>query len=50
MKTEIAPYLIMTKLQQFDIEGASSIAVVMLVVSFLILLTINLIQVRSRKY
>lgn len=50
MKTEIAPYLIMTKLEQFDVVEASSIAVVMLIVSFLILLVINLIQVRSRKY
>ncbi len=34
MKTEIAPLLIMTKLEQFDYAGATAIAVVMLVASF----------------
>jgi sulfate/thiosulfate transport system permease protein len=49
MKTEIAPLLIMTKLEQFDYAGAAAIAVVMLVASFLLLLAINLIQWWSRK-
>jgi sulfate transport system permease protein len=44
MKTEIAPLLIMTKLEQFDYAGATAIAVVMLVVSFVLLLSINLLQ------
>jgi len=44
MKTEIAPLLIMTKLEQFDYAGATAIAVVMLAVSFLLLLGINLLQ------
>jgi sulfate transport system permease protein len=41
MKTEITSLLIMAKLEQFDYPGATSIAVVMLVASFVILLTIN---------
>ncbi|MGH7561995.1 MAG: sulfate ABC transporter permease subunit CysT [Gemmatimonadales bacterium] len=49
MKTEIAPLLIMTKLEQFDYAGATAIGVVMLVVSFLLLLAINLLQAWSRR-
>lgn len=44
MKTEITPLIIMTKLEQYDYAGATSIAVVMLVTSFILLFTINLIQ------
>jgi len=44
MKTEITPLLIITKLDQYDYAGATAIAVVMLVVSFTLLLTINLLQ------
>ncbi len=44
MKTEIAPLLIMTKLEQYDTAGATAIAVVMLAASFLMLLGINLLQ------
>jgi sulfate/thiosulfate transport system permease protein len=44
MKTEIAPLLIMTKLEQFDYAGATAIAVVMLAASFVLLLSINLLQ------
>ncbi|MGH7740364.1 MAG: sulfate ABC transporter permease subunit CysT [bacterium] len=46
MKTEIAPLLIMTKLEQYDYAGAASIAMVMLVVSFTLLLLINWLQSR----
>jgi sulfate/thiosulfate transport system permease protein len=49
MKTEIAPLLIMTKLEQFDYAGATAIAVVMLLASFLLLLTINLLQWYGRR-
>jgi sulfate transport system permease protein len=49
MKTEITPLLIMTKLEQFDYAGATAIALVMLIVSFLLLLLINLLQWRSNK-
>jgi len=44
MRTEISPLLIITKLEQFDYAGATSIAVVMLVLSFSMLLTINALQ------
>jgi sulfate transport system permease protein len=49
MQTEIAPLLVMTKLEQFDYAGATAIALVMLVVSFALLLLINLLQWWSRK-
>jgi sulfate transport system permease protein len=44
MRTEITPLLIVTKLEQYDYAGATAIAVVMLVVSFAMLLVINLLQ------
>jgi len=44
MVSEIAPLLIITKLEQYDYAGAIAIAVVMLVISFLLLLSINLLQ------
>jgi sulfate transport system permease protein len=44
MRTEIVPLLIMTKLEQYDYAGATAIAVVMLVASFLLLLLINMLQ------
>jgi sulfate transport system permease protein len=50
MKTEIVPLLIITKLEQYDYQGATAIAVVMLVSSFVLLLLINLLQKWSRRY
>ncbi len=50
MKTEIVPLLIVTKLEQYDYSGATAIAVVMLVTSFLLLLGINVLQRRSRRF
>lgn len=47
MKTEIAPLLIMSKLEQYDYNGATAIAVVILMMSFTMLLLINLIQRRA---
>jgi sulfate transport system permease protein len=44
MKTEIASLLIVTKLEQFDYAGASAIALLMLVSSFLLLFLVNLAQ------
>ncbi len=44
MRTEIAPLLIVTRLEQYDYAGATAIAVIMLVFSFAILLGINLSQ------
>ena len=43
-KTEITPLIIMTKLEQYDYVGATAIAAVMLVATFIILLCINLLQ------
>lgn len=50
MKTEFAPLMIMSKLEQFDYAGATAIAVVMLIVSFIFLIIINLLQKWSRKH
>jgi sulfate/thiosulfate transport system permease protein len=44
MRTEITPLLIVTKLEQYDYAGATALAVVMLVVSFTLLLFIQLTQ------
>lgn len=44
MRTEITPLLIITKLEQFDYRGATALAVVMLVSSFVLLLAINTLQ------
>jgi len=49
MKTEITPLLIITKLEQYDYAGATALAVVMLVVSFALLLGINVLQAWSGK-
>jgi sulfate transport system permease protein len=44
MKSEIAPLLIIIKLQQYDYAGAAAIGLVMLLASFLIILALNLLQ------
>jgi sulfate/thiosulfate transport system permease protein len=44
MRTEITPLLIMTKLEQYDYAGATALAVVMLLFSFILLLLINVLQ------
>lgn len=49
LKTEIAPLLIITKLEQYDYSGATAIALVMLVVSFILFLIINWLQWLSSK-
>jgi sulfate transport system permease protein len=49
MRTEITPLLIVTKLEQYDYAGATAIAVVMLVISFLLLLAINGLQSWARR-
>lgn len=49
MVSEITPLLIITKLEQYDYAGATAIAVVMLVASFALLLTINLLQAWARR-
>ncbi len=50
LKTQIVPLLIMSKLDQFDYSGATALAVVMLVISFLLLLGINLLQWRTTRH
>ena len=49
MVSEITPLFIITKLEQYDYTGATAIAVVMLIVSFILLLAINLLQAWTRK-
>jgi sulfate transport system permease protein len=50
MKSEIAPLLIVSKLEQFDYAGAAAIAVVMLAISFAMLLLLNLLQRWARRH
>lgn len=47
--SEIAPLLIVIKLEQYDFAGATGIAAIMLAISFVALLAINLIQAWSRR-
>ncbi len=49
LKTEIAPLLIVIRLEEFDYGGASAIGIAMLAISFTMLLVINLIQIWSRR-
>src|SRR5204863_6047602 len=49
MKTEITTLLIMTKLEQYDYAGATALASVMLVLSFVLLLVTNGLQAWSRR-
>ena len=44
MQSEILPLIIISKLEQFDVQGASAVALFMLLISFVILLTINIVQ------
>jgi sulfate transport system permease protein len=49
MVSEITPLLIISKLEQYDYAGATAIALVMLVISFVLLLVINALQAWQRK-
>ena len=49
MKTEIAPLLIVIRLEEFDYPGAAAIGSAMLLISFMMLLAINAVQVFSRR-
>jgi sulfate transport system permease protein len=49
-KTQITSLLIITKLEEYDYTGATAIAAAMLLMSFVLLLAINLLQARSRRY
>jgi sulfate transport system permease protein len=46
-RTEIVPLLIITKLEQYDYAGATALAALMLVISFVLLLAINFMQRRT---
>ncbi|MBC9205452.1 sulfate ABC transporter permease subunit CysT [Roseomonas aerophila] len=48
MVSEIAPLLIVVRLEQFDYAGASAVGLAMLVLAFIILLALNLLQRRNR--
>ncbi len=50
MRTEIVPLLIVTKLEQYDFQGAAALGTVMLVISFVLLLVINFTQWLSRRH
>lgn len=49
MVSEITPLIIITKLEQYDYAGATAVAAVMLIVSFLLLLVINALQAWSAR-
>ena len=49
LMTEIAPLLIVIQLEEFDYDAAAAIGIAMLLISFAILLVINLIQIWSRR-
>jgi sulfate transport system permease protein len=48
LRTEIAPLLIMTRLEQYDTAGAAAMAAVLLAASFLVLLAVNRLQAWTR--
>jgi sulfate/thiosulfate transport system permease protein len=47
--SEIAPLLIIIKLEEFDYAGATAIAAAMLTLSFMLLLMMNALQARARR-
>lgn len=49
-RTEIAPFLVVIRLEEYDYNGATAIAVVLLVVSFLILAGINKLQLWANRF
>jgi sulfate transport system permease protein len=49
MRTEITPLLIVIKLEQFDYAGAAALGFIMLAMSFVMLLSINLLQAWGRR-
>ena len=49
MRTEIVPLLIVIELEQYDYAGATALGATMLVLSFLLLLAINLVQAWGRR-
>jgi sulfate transport system permease protein len=49
-RTEIAPFLVVIRLEEYDYNGATAIAMVLLVVSFLILAGINKLQLWANRF
>jgi len=49
-KTEIAPYLAVVRLEQYDYQGAIAIAAVLLVLSFVILAVVNWLEVWASRF
>ena len=49
MKTEIAPLLIIIRLEEYDYNAAAAIGIAMLVIAFVMLLLINIVQIFSRR-
>jgi sulfate transport system permease protein len=49
-ETEIAPLLIVTRLEEFEYNAAMAIAVVLLIISFILLITINLLERWASRY
>jgi sulfate transport system permease protein len=49
-KTEIAPYLIVFRLEDYDYLGATAIAAVLLVISFVILIGINYLEAWANRF
>jgi len=50
MRTQITPLLIVNKLEEYDYAGATAIAVVMLLSSFILLLGINILQKKTQAF
>ena len=49
-KTEIAPYLIVMRLEEYDYTGAVALAVVLMVISFAMLYVINWLETWSSRF
>lgn len=49
-KTQIAPLLIMSKLEQYKYADAAAIALVLLVFSFILMLVINSVQIYAQRF
>lgn len=48
-KSEIAPLIIITKLEQHNVQGATAVAAIMLMISFTLLLALNFLQIRQKR-
>lgn len=48
-KSEITPLIIITKLEQHNVQGATAVAAIMLMISFTLLLLLNYLQIRQKR-